>query len=162
MSGLADAKMDRVEQLLRGAGIDEADDLPEQRAGVVPRKQVGRKPEDHRHPDYRRRPVFQTAARRRLRSHSFNCFNHYLTAHEIVSLAHSAAPINPALLPNCAWTTSTLSESTRKTRARIERRIGSRISSPAAATPPPITIRRGVTAVITLAMPAPMTLPANS
>src|SRR5262249_625484 len=59
-------------------------------------------------------------------------------AHEIVSLAQSAAPINPALLPNCAWTTSTWSESTRKTRARIERRIGSRINSPAAATPPPL------------------------
>src|SRR5882672_7125268 len=41
-------------------------------------------------------------------------------AHEIVSLAHSAAPISPALLPNCAWTTSTWSESTRKTRDRIE------------------------------------------
>src|SRR5262245_62457594 len=78
MSGLTDVKMDRVEQLPRGARIDEADDLPEQRAGVVPGNYVGRKPEDHRHPDYRRRPVLQEAARGRLRSYSFNGFNHYL------------------------------------------------------------------------------------
>src|SRR5689334_8968445 len=77
-------------------------------------------------------------------------------------LAQIAAPINPALLPSCAGTTSTCSESTRNTLARIERRIGSSINSPAAATPPPMTMRRGVVAVITLAMPAPMMLPANS
>src|SRR5262249_10439201 len=45
-------------------------------------------------------------------------------AHEIVSLAQSAAPINPALLPNCAWPPSTGSEWPRKPRPRMERRMG--------------------------------------
>src|SRR5262245_63109369 len=76
MSGLTDVKMDRVEQLPRGARIDEADNLPEQRAGVVPRKYVGRKPEDHRHPDYRRRPVLQEATTGRLTAYPYNGFHH--------------------------------------------------------------------------------------
>src|SRR5262245_26236276 len=66
MPGLADVKMDQVEHLLRDAGIDEADNLPEQRAGIVSRKPVGRKKEDRRHPDYRRRPILQDAAHGRL------------------------------------------------------------------------------------------------
>src|SRR5262249_3395528 len=59
---------------LRDPGVNGAEDFLQQQAGVLSRKNVSRKKEDRRHPDYRRRPVFQNAASLPL----FNAFDHPL------------------------------------------------------------------------------------
>jgi hypothetical protein len=63
-----------------------------------------------------------------------------------VAAVQQAAPTTPALSPNKEVTTSTFSTGMTWTRARMVRSSGSSRSFPVFATPPPMMMRRGLTA----------------
>src|SRR5512141_847953 len=67
----------------------------------------------------------------------------------------TAAPIAPAHVPSSAGTSVTSSIEVVVTRRAISARMGANRRSPAAATPPPRTIRSGDSTVIMLAIPIP-------